>query len=213
MSQSLIARVERGGAGKLRLDTLERVAAALDARLVVRIDWQGEAADRLLDRDHADLIERLLAFLRGAGWEAVPEATFNIGGERGSIHILAWHGPTTTLLVVEVKTVVPDIQAMLGTFDRKVRHADAIARARGRRPGRIWSLMAISEARTSRRRIEAHAKTFAARFPARSRSARQALAQPASVPPGAHPLRALWFLSGRTTAGARQRVARVRHVT
>lgn len=126
VSQSLIARVERGGAGRVRLDTLDRIAAALDARLVVRIDWLGEAADRLLDADHADVVERLVTFLRAAGWEVVPEATFNVAGERGSIDILGWHAPTATLLVVEVQTVVPDVQGMLSTFDRKVRHADGI---------------------------------------------------------------------------------------
>src|SRR6185312_11798662 len=74
ISQSLVARIERGGAGRLRLDTLERVIAALDARLVLRVDWHGEAADRLLDADHAAIVERVLGILHASGWEAVPEA-------------------------------------------------------------------------------------------------------------------------------------------
>jgi len=210
VSQSLVARVERGGAGRLRLDTLDRVVQVLDARLTVRVDWLGEAADRLLDADHADVVEQLIALLRRAGWDPVPEVTFNVTGERGSIDILAWHATTSTLLVIEVKTVVPDVQAMVATFDRKVRHADSIARARGWRPARVWSLLAISDQRTSRRRIETHASTFAARFPDRSRDARRAIESPATRPAGSPPLRALWFLPIRTRAGIRQRVAKPR---
>jgi transcriptional regulator with XRE-family HTH domain len=210
VSQSLIARIERGGAGRLRLDTIDRIAAALDARLVVRVDWQGEGADRLLDLDHANVVEELLAFLGSAGWVALPEVTFNDYGERGSIDILAWHEATATLLVIEVKTVVPDIQGMLATFDRKLRHADAVARARGWRPGRIWSVLAISETRTSRRRVEAHSETFDARFPDRARAVRQALYRPETVASGSPPVRGLWFLSSRTAAGSRQRVVRRR---
>ena len=205
-SQSLIARVERGGAGRLRLDSLERIAGVLEARLTVRLDWHGEAADRLLDAEHAKLVELLLRFLREAGWEVIPEVTFSVGPERGSFDILAWHEPTRTLLVVEVKSVVPDVQAMLATFDRKQRHADGVARARGWRPARIWSLLAIGESRTSRRRVQAHAVTFAARFPDGAVAARRSLRAPAAVPTGAPALRALWFLTGRTRATPRQRV-------
>jgi hypothetical protein len=50
--------------------------------------------------------------LRAATWEAVPEATFAIGAERGSVDVLAWHAPTATVLIVEVKSVVPDAQAI-----------------------------------------------------------------------------------------------------
>ena len=206
VSQSLIARVERGGAGRLRLDSLERIAKALEARLSVRLDWRGEAADRLLDAGHAELVEFLLGLLREAGWAGIPEVTFSVGPERGSFDILAWHEPTGTLLIVEVKTVVPDMQAMLATFDRKQRHANGVARGRGWRPARIWSLLAIGESRTSRRRVEAHSATFAARFPDGAVAAKRSLRAPAAVPAGAAALRALWFLTGRTRATPRQRV-------
>jgi transcriptional regulator with XRE-family HTH domain len=213
VSQSLIARVERGGTGRLRVDTIDRIAAVLDARLTVRIDWQGEAADRLLDADHAEIVEQVMVFMRLAGWEVLPEVTFNTAGERGAIDILAWHAGSATLLVVEVKTVVPDLQGMLGTFDRKLRHADAAARGRGWRPGRIWSLLAMSESRTSRRRVSKHAETFTARFPHRGREARQAFRNPGSVTAGSPPIRALWFLPLRTKAGSRQRIVRGRTST
>jgi transcriptional regulator with XRE-family HTH domain len=204
VSQSFIARIERGSAGKARLDTLERIASALDARLVVRLDWQGEAADRLLDADHAALVDQVIGILRAAGWEAIPEVTFAIDGERGSVDILAWHAPTATLLIVEVKTVVPDVQGLLSPFDRKVRRAGALAAPRGWRPAKICALLVIGESRTSRRRIEAHAATFAARFPQPAAEVRRFIARPGDFPA----LRGLWFLSPRTPATPRHRVVR-----
>jgi transcriptional regulator with XRE-family HTH domain len=210
VSQSLIARVERGGAGRVRLDTLDRIVQVVEARLTVRVDWNGEAADRLLDADHAQLVEQVLVALRAARWNAIPEVTFNVYGERGSIDVLGWHAPTPTVLVVEAKTVVPDVQSMLAAFDRKLRLADGVAQAHGWRPSRVWSLLAIAESRTSRRRVHAHAATFETRFPHRAREARRAIAQPRGIAADAEPLRALWFLPSRTRAGRRQRVVRSR---
>src|SRR5689334_19452262 len=151
VSQSLIARVERGGCGRVRIGTLDRVVAALDARMVIRVDWHGEAVDRLLDAGHAALVEQVIGILREAGWEATPEVTFAIDGERGSVDVLAWHAATATLLIVEVKTVVPDVQGLLAPLDRKARRADALAGIRGWRPARTGVLLVIAESRTSRR--------------------------------------------------------------
>lgn len=63
----------------------------------------------------------MITILLEHGWEVVPEATFNHFGEMGSIDILAWHPSTGALLIVEVKSVVPDMQALLAGVDRKQR--------------------------------------------------------------------------------------------
>jgi transcriptional regulator with XRE-family HTH domain len=204
VSQSLIARVERGGADRLTVKVLEAILAALGARLNVRADWNREAADRLLDADHAALVELVLQMLRDFGWEVLPEVSFAIAGERGSIDILGWHAATQTLLIVEVKSIVPDVQATLFVFDRKVRLAGRIGAERGWPARRVAQLIVVAESRTARRRVEAHAATFEARLPDRSRAIRAFLAAP-----GGHPdLRGLWFLPNRTGASSRQRVVR-----
>ena len=190
----------------MTLATLDAILGALGARMQIRVDWNGEAVDRLLDADHAAIVEFVVAELRRAGWEPVPEVSFAIDGERGSIDILGWHAASGTLLVVEVKSVVPDVQATLFAFDRKQRLADRIARDRGWRPGRIASLLVIAEGRTSRRRIEAHASTFDVRFPDRAVAIRRFIANPAA----AEGLRGLWFVPGRTGANSRQRVVKRR---
>ncbi|MBF8290321.1 MAG: Helix-turn-helix transcriptional regulator [Chloroflexi bacterium] len=94
VSQSAIARVERGGADRVTVRTLDRIAAALGARVAIRLDFNGEALDRLLDADHANLVEKIVATLRAAGWTCATEVTFSIAGERlgGRSRLAPGHG-------------------------------------------------------------------------------------------------------------------------
>src|SRR5689334_15861025 len=108
-SKSEISRIERGQ--DTDLARIERVLGALGARLSIKVLFQGEELDRTLDRDHATLVNAMVELLSGHGWLPIPEATFQVYGERGSIDILAWHPITRILLVIEVKSVVPDVQA------------------------------------------------------------------------------------------------------
>ena len=75
--------------------------------------------------------ERVAAvFATLPSWTAVPEVSFSVFGERGVIDWLAWHEPTGSLLVIELKTAVVDVQALLGTLDRYERLAPGVARER-----------------------------------------------------------------------------------
>jgi hypothetical protein len=170
--------MEHGGAHRLTVQTLDRIAGALDARVSMRLLWQGEALDRLLDAAHARLVDRLLAVLGGYGWQVVPEATFNHFGERGSIDVLGWHPDTKSLLVVEVKSVVPDIQAMLSGVDRKARIAPRVAADLGWRARTVSRVIVLPDQRTSRRRITTHSATFLIAYPSRTRDVRRWLRRP-----------------------------------
>jgi transcriptional regulator with XRE-family HTH domain len=117
VSQSLIARLERGGADRLTVRSLDRITAALGARVAVRLDFNGEALDRLLDAGHASLVELVVAAFRAEGWPAT-EVTFAIDGERGAVDVFAWHPPSGVVLAIEVKSVIPDLQGTLTTLDR-----------------------------------------------------------------------------------------------
>jgi transcriptional regulator with XRE-family HTH domain len=201
---SIVVRIERGRADTVPPRKLDKVAQALGARLDLRLSWNGEALDRLLDGDHARLVEAAAAHFRSAGWEVAAEVTFWIRGERGSVDLLAWHAPTRMLLVIEVKSVVPDIQAMLSSLDRKTRLAIEIAQSRGWSPIGAGKLLVIGDTRTSRRRVEALATTFDAEYPHRAVQVRRWIANPLpSVP-----LRGLWFLSLRQGMTVRHRVRR-----
>ena len=198
----MISRIERGIGGRMSLDVIDDVAQALGSRVDVRLSWQGEGLDRLLDRDHAQLVEATTRLLRASAWDVRTEVTFAVRGERGSVDLLGWHPASMTLLIVEVKSVVPDVQATLATFDRKGRLGREIAATIGWRPRTIARLLVINATRTSRRRIEAHEATFAAALPHRLVNVRRFIAEPSD-----EPLRGLIFLPASPRAPARHRQA------
>ena len=164
--------------------------------------WNGEGLDRLLDADHAALVEIVANVLRSLGWDVAVEVSFNIRGERGSIDVLAFHPATRTILVIEVKSVVPDVQATLVVFDRKTRLATEIARqrgwvGRGRRLGCWWSPTGGRPAGESLLTKRSSG--------ARSRTARLAVKRWIRPPDPRRPFSGLWFLAdarrgGRTSA-------------
>jgi transcriptional regulator with XRE-family HTH domain len=199
-SKALVWRVESGRGDRVIPRTLEHIAQALGARVTLRIDWNGEALDRLLDHDHSAIVDRVIRVLGDVGWQVTPETTFSLDGERGSVDILGWHAASGTLLVVEVKSVVPDIQAMVIALDRKVRLGPRIGLQHGWRAGSVASLLVIGDTRTSRRRVAAHAATFGSRFPDRIVAIRRFIANPAG-----RSLSGLWFLSGASRGSARHR--------
>lgn len=197
-SRSEISRIERGQARNL--DRLERVLAVFGARLSVKVLWQGEELDRILDRGHAVLVDSKMELLGRSGWVSIPEATFNVYGERGSIDILAWHPIARILLVIEVKSVVPDIQATLAGVDRKVRVARVLARERGWNPTGVGRILVLPDDRTARRRIDAFATTIRRAFPARTSEVRRWLQKPAGE------LSGVLFLTDSQQPRARHRV-------
>jgi hypothetical protein len=146
---------------------LRRLTEALGASLDVRLGWNGEGLDRLLDAAHAAMIETVVRRLQLHGWEVAVEVSFAIRGERGSIDVLGYRSDTSTLLVVEAKSVVPDAQAMLASIDRKARLAIQIGAARGWRAATVGRMLVLPETATSRRRVGALERTFAAAFPMR----------------------------------------------
>jgi transcriptional regulator with XRE-family HTH domain len=178
LSRQTIVRIERGHADSVTLRTIGRVATALGASVNLRILWHGEALDRLMDAAHADLSDAVLQLLRSMEWEVATELSFNMRGDRGTIDILAFHGDSGSLLVIEIKSVVPDLQAMLGTLDRKVRVAEAVAGERGWRAQTVSRLLVLPDDRTARRRVERHSAVFGTALPSRTVAVRQWLKSP-----------------------------------
>ena len=181
VSRSVVARIEQGSADRVPWATIRRVVEPLGARIVVRLEWNAEQLDRLIDAGHASLVDLVIDQLRSCGWECVAEATFSIYGERGSIDVLAFHPGAGVLLVVEVKTAIPEIGNLLGPLDRKVRLAPRIADDRGWSPIAVARLLVVADTSTNRRRIEARRATFATAFPVRGWDTRRWLARPTPV--------------------------------
>ncbi len=188
------------------------VVEALGADLEVRIRWRGEGLDRLLDAAHSALTDLVVRLLEDSGWETAVEVSFSIGGERGSVDVLAWHAATATVLIIEVKSLVPDAQAMLVTHDRKVRLAEQIAASRGWRPRQVARLLVVGDRSAARQRIRALRSMFEVAYPSRAREVRSWLRDPGLPRRGGRPFSGLLFLpyvhgmSTKSDVAPRQRV-------
>ena len=166
-SRSTIARLEQGRTEGVTFGALRAVARALELEVGVSVRWRGGELERLLDAGHAAMHEEIARpFAATDGWGAVPEGSFSIFGERGVIDVLAWHVATKTVLVVELKTILVDVSALLGTMDRRRRLAIRIAAERGWAADSVGTWIALGATSTNRRRVEAHRQTLRAAFPA-----------------------------------------------
>jgi transcriptional regulator with XRE-family HTH domain len=210
VSRSVVSRIERGEISSTTLESLEAVCAAIGADLDVRVRWRGEGLDRLMDEAHAGIVERFVRDLREAGWGTALEVTFNEYGERGSVDAVGWHPATRSLLISEVKSVIPDAQATLMPLDRKARLGMKIGRSQGWDPTSVSRVLVVRDGSTNRRRVELLSATFDAAFRVRGAEFRRWLRAPGGS------IAALVFLpdspqrSTRRSATGQQRVNRPR---
>jgi transcriptional regulator with XRE-family HTH domain len=179
VSRSFISVVERGHLDRVALLTIRKIAAVLDIRVDLVARWRGGELDRLLGARHSALAESVAAHLsKLPGWDQAPEVSFSIYGERGVIDILAFHRPTGSLLVIELKTAIVDVNELVGSVDRKRRLAARIAADRGWHPTSVSCWVIVAAGRTNRRRIEAHRTILRTAFPRSGRSMRAWLRRP-----------------------------------
>ncbi len=179
VSQSLVSLVERGHLDQLSLAALRHVGAALDLRVDVVARWRGGELDRLLNARHSALHENVAQmFDRTPGWLIAPEVSFNVYGERGVIDLLAFHPSTRSLLAVELKTEIVDVQELVGTMNRKVRLARGVALERGWQAGSVSGWLVVASSTTNRRRILAHRTMLRAAFSGDGRIMRRWLLDP-----------------------------------
>jgi DNA-binding XRE family transcriptional regulator len=192
--RAVVARVERGDVARIRVEQLVAIAVALHGDIDIVLRWNGSDLDRLLNAGHSAMHELVVGILVAAGWEVVPERSFSQWGERGVIDILAWHAPTRTLLIVELKTEIVDVQRLIGTVDRYRRLAPEIVRELGWAPRTVGVWIAVAESSTNRRRLSEHGALLRAAFPTDGRAVPGWLQRPSG------PLRALSFLSDARVA-------------
>src|SRR3990170_5026427 len=121
VSRQAVSLLECGRARRLKMGAVEGIFAALGARIDARVLWNGPELDRLLDAGHAALGARIKRRLERWGWVVRVEVSYSRYGERGRIDLLAWHPVLRVVLVVEVKTSLVDVQALLGSLDVKTR--------------------------------------------------------------------------------------------
>lgn len=179
VDKSVVCDIEAGRLELVRLPTVRRVARVLGIAVEIAPRWPIADVARLLDADHAALVERVVRHLAAEGWETLVEYTFNDFGDRGAVDVLGWHPGRRALVLVEIKTRVADVQALHAAFDRKVRVVPKLlARDRGWRPDAVGLLLVVADRHSNRDALRRHTKTFATRFPAGSRQARRWIREP-----------------------------------
>jgi len=172
LSRSAVSDIERGRIGRYTISSVRRLLRALEADGELAVRWGAPGdLDRLLDRDHALLVQAWADLHRRHGWQVWPEASFSVYGERGRIDLLAFHPPTGVLVVSEMKTGLWNLQDTLGRLDAKVRLARSVAAERGWEVRRVVGALIVAEGRTARRRVAEHAALFAG-YETRGRAAR-----------------------------------------
>lgn len=182
--------MELGRLDATSIRSIRAVLAPLEASAWLDPRWQGGLLDRLLDERHAALVGTVAGALAAWGWDVVPEISYSVFGERGSIDLLGWHARSHVLLVVEAKTELVSIEATLRKHDEKARLAPKIAAERfGWRARVVGGVIALVSDRTQRRRVGRHAAVLDRALPARGSEVRAWLRRPAG------PMAGLWFVT------------------
>ena len=175
-------RVEAGRLDRVRFGDIRRYATALGARFDGSGLWRGADLDRMINRGHARMHEATIRWLHEiGGWLALPEVSFAVGRERGVIDIVAWHAASRSVLVIELKTRVADVNDLMATMDIRARVVRQIARDRGWDPIAIGIWVLLASGRTNARVLAEYAGVLRAKFPADGRAIRGWLAKPAGA--------------------------------
>lgn len=182
-----VSRLERGRARELRIGVVEAILADLGARMRADVLWNGPELDRLLDEGHAALAGLIKRQLERWHWLVRVEVSYSQYGERGRIDLLAFHPPTAALLVIEIKTMLVDLQQLLGSLDTKARLAPAVAKQFAWQPRTVVPAIVFAEDATTRSRIR-RLDTLFDRYDTRGRRALSWLRRPDQPTTGL-----LWF--------------------
>jgi transcriptional regulator with XRE-family HTH domain len=182
LTQHDVSRAERGRLADLR--KLRRHAAALDAEISTMVRWRGGEIDRVMDEGHATMTGWVVSMLADWGWDAHPEVTFAVRGERGAIDVLAWHAGSRTILVVEVKTELTSLEETLRRHDAKQRLAAAVGieRFNWQHPAAVCRLLTLPDLTTARRQVARHDAVLARAYRLRGADARLWLRSPTGAP-------------------------------
>jgi transcriptional regulator with XRE-family HTH domain len=205
-SRDVVQRIESGELAGVTIGAASRVAEAIGATLLVELRWHGADLDRLIDGLHAALVRAIAVRLERLGWIVYVEMSFNHFGDRGRCDLVAWHPRTSTLLIVEAKTRIGDVQETLGRLDVKQRLGGEIARQLGlRRPATIATALVLTENGANRRVVRDFEPLFR-RFSARGRGAVAWIRQPTQGTSGL-----LWFESPDAASSRTVRTATPSH--
>ena len=186
VSRGTIGRIERGRLEEVRLATLRRICAALEFSVELLPRGLGAELDRMVTARHSQLHEAFGRWLGEAfpDWIVAPEVSFNVWGERGVIDLLLWHPARRILVIVEFKTELADVGALIGTMDIRRRLAREIVASRGWEPLIVATWVVVARSRTNERHLSTYRTMLRSAFPADGRRMRAWMRDPAGAVDG-----------------------------
>jgi hypothetical protein len=185
---------------------MEQVGSVLEMRVQIVARWRGGDLDRLVNARHAALLETVGRALVALGRIFVPAVSFSLWGQRGIIDILAWHPATRSVLVIELKTEIVDVEETLGTLDRKRRLAAEIAAERGWHAATISVWLAVAEGTANRTRVASFVTMLRAALPVGGVAVRRWLREPVGTVAALSFVRNSHQGTARQSLSARKRV-------
>jgi transcriptional regulator with XRE-family HTH domain len=189
VTRELVSEIERGLVAAVRVCDLRAVSRALEMPSIVMLGWRLPEVERLRDRVHSALVEEAARRLEGEGWTVRVEYSFNVYGDRGRADLLAWHPETRTLLIVEAKSRLWDIQETLGALDQKRRVLPQLAADEfGWRGKNVAVILVLPELSTHHHVVQTHRATFDSVLPERGRAINSWVGRPDRAMHG------IWFL-------------------
>ncbi len=215
VSQDMVSRLERGKGETLAFPALRAILGAVDVQIPgYDVRWSRGIPETVLDEGHSRLVGATALFLERSGWTAIPEVTYSRYGERGSIDLLGWHSDPSLVLVVEVKTELASIEAMLRKLDEKVRLAPSIGRERfgaagPALEGPVSAILVLPSSTIARRRVAGHHAVLDRALPARSDALRRWLRKPSGRLAGILFLPLTHEVRGRRRVRVRRSASRV----
>jgi len=189
VSQQTVSSIERGHADSATLGLVKSVARPLGITIDLVFKWKGLELDRLVDARHARVVRAVVALL-GDDWQVVVEYTFNHYGDRGSVDVMAWKAAKQAIILVEVKSELDSLEAVLRSMDVKLRVVPGLVlREKGWCAKAIGSVLVLPDESTSRRAVDRLSPVFDVALPSRTVAVRRWLRNPVG------PVRGIWFLA------------------
>ena len=188
---------------------LRAIAGVLEVGLEIVPSWRGGEVARVVNERHSRMHELFAAHLaRTRGCEFATEVSFSSWGERGVIDILGWHAARRVLLVIELKTEIPDPAGLIAQVGRYRRLAPGIGHERGWDSTSVATWVLVAESDMNRRQLAQHRVMLRNAFPLDGRALRRWLRDP--VCEGA--VNGLAFLANAGPSIANRRLGPTRRV-
>jgi hypothetical protein len=177
----MVSLIERCDVPDLPISTAVRVLDALDVEIDLRLAVP-TGGGRQRDAAHARCVAYVARRLESHGFRVAAEVPIVHGRWHGFIDVLAYHPVDRLLVILEVKTELPDIGAMDRQLGMAERCAWDAAHRLGWRPRSATSALLLLSTDENDRRLSANGSWFNRRFRVRAREINRLLSDPARTP-------------------------------